>query len=83
MRVSATLEAGHAVLRVIDNGLGIEMHERERVFDRFYRCEAAAVTGSGLGLAIVRSIAQAHHATLTLSDNVSESGLMVTIIFPK
>ncbi len=83
VRVSATLEAGHAVLRVIDNGHGIAEHERERVFDRFYRCEGTAVTGSGLGLAIVRNITEAHHATLTLSDNVSDSGLMVTIIFPK
>ncbi len=83
VRVSATLEAGHAVLRVIDNGHGIAEHERERVFDRFYRCEGTAVTGSGLGLAIVRNITEVHHATLTLSDNVSDSGLMVTIIFPK
>ena len=83
VRVSATLEAGHAVLRVIDNGPGIAMHERERVFDRFYRCEGAAATGSGLGLAIVRNITQAHHAKLTLSDNLAESGLMVTIIFLK
>ena len=83
VRVSATLEAGHGVLRVIDNGPGIAMHERQRVLDRFYRCEGTAATGSGLGLAIVRSITQAHHATLTLSDNVLGSGLMVTIIFPK
>ena len=83
VRISVTLEAGHAVLRVIDNGHGIAEHERERVFDRFYRCEGTAVTGSGLGLAIVRNITEAHHATLTLSDNVSDSGLMVTIIFPK
>ena len=81
--ISVTLEAGHAVLRVIDNGHGIAEHERERVFDRFYRCEGTVVTGSGLGLAIVRNITQAHHATLTLSDNLSDSGLMVTIIFPK
>ena len=83
VRISVTLEAGHAVIRVIDNGHGIAMHERERVFDRFYRCEGTAETGSGLGLAIVRNITEAHHATLTLSDNVSESGLVVTIIFPQ
>ena len=83
VRISVALEAGHAVLRVTDNGHGITEHERERVFDRFYRCEGTAATGSGLGLAIVRNITEAHHATLTLSDNVSDSGLMVTIIFPK
>lgn len=80
--VSVTLEAGHAVLRVTDNGHGIAEHERERVFDRFYRCEGSEVTGSGLGLAIVRNITEAHHATLTLSDNLAGSGLIVSVTFP-
>ena len=83
VRVSVTLEAGHAVLRVTDNGHGIAAHERERVFDRFYRCEGSEVTGSGLGLAIVRNITDVHHAKLTLSDNLAGSGLTVTIIFAK
>ena len=81
--ISVTLEAGHAVLRVIDNGHGIAEHERERVFDRFYRCEGTEVTGSGLGLAIVCNITGAHHATLALSDNLTGSGLVVTVTFPK
>ena len=80
--VSVTLEAGHVVLRVADNGHGIAEHERERVFDRFYRCEGSEVTGSGLGLAIVRNITEAHHATLALSDNLTGSGLVVTVTFP-
>lgn len=82
VRISVALEAGHAVLRVTDNGHGIAEHERERVFDRFYRCEGSEVTGSGLGLAIVRNITEAHHATLALSDNLAGSGLVVTISFP-
>ena len=80
--ISVALEAGHAVLRVTDNGPGIAEHERERVFDRFYRCEGTEVTGSGLGLAIVRNITESHHATLTLSDNSAGSGLVVTVTFP-
>ena len=83
VRVTVTLEAGHAVLRVADNGHGIAEHERERVFDRFYRCEGSEVTGSGLGLAIVRNITEAHHAKLALSDNLMGSGLVVTITFPR
>ena len=83
VRISVALEEGHAVLRVIDNGHGIAEHERERVFDRFYRCEGSEVTGSGLGLAIVRNITEAHHATLALSDNLTGSGLVVTVTFPK
>jgi len=41
--VTASLESGSAVLRVIDGGPGISPAERERVFDRFYRGEAAGV----------------------------------------
>ncbi len=80
--IRITREAGQTVLRVIDNGSGIPAHERERVFDRFYRREGTQVTGSGLGLAIVRNIAEVHHATLALSDNLISSGLIVTIKFP-
>lgn len=79
--IHITHEAGVAVLRVIDNGNGIPEHERERVFDRFYRREGTDVTGSGLGLAIVRNIADAHQATVTLSDNQTSSGLIVTVRF--
>lgn len=82
VRVSITREEGEIVLRVIDNGSGIPAQERERVLDRFYRREGTEETGSGLGLAIVRNIADAHHASLTLSDNLISSGLIVTVKFP-
>lgn len=82
VRISVTREAGQAVLRVIDQGSGIPAHERERVFDRFYRREGTEATGSGLGLAIVRNIADAHHAVLALSDNTNGPGLVVTVKFP-
>ena len=81
VRLCVAREAGHAVLRVIDNGSGIPAHERERVFARFYRREGTEVTGSGLGLAIVRNIAEVHHAELVLSDNLKSSGLVVTVKF--
>lgn len=80
--ISVKRELGQVVLRVIDNGGGIPEQERERVLDRFYRREGTEVTGSGLGLAIVRNIAEAHHAKLTLSDNLMGSGLVVTVTFP-
>lgn len=81
VRVSVICETGKSVLRVIDQGGGIPEHERERVFDRFYRREGTEATGSGLGLAIVRNIADAHHAALTLSDNTNGPGLVVTVTF--
>jgi two-component system, OmpR family, sensor kinase len=48
---------------VEDDGPGIQIDQRERVFDRFHRTDAArdrASGGAGLGLAIVRAIADAH-----------------------
>ena len=53
---------------VEDDGPGIDPQERERVFDRFHRTDAArdrASGGAGLGLAIVRAIAHAHGGRVT------------------
>lgn len=80
--LSVTREEGRVLLRVLDHGSGIPEQERERVFDRFFRREGTNVTGSGLGLAIVRNIVEAHHAIITLTDNVPGSGLVATVSFP-
>jgi two-component system sensor histidine kinase TctE len=75
--------AGAAVLHVVDNGPGIPAHERDAVFQRFYRSETTgqAVDGSGLGLAIVREIARMHRAEVSLAD-APGGGLAVTVRFP-
>jgi two-component system, OmpR family, sensor kinase len=56
-------EAGRVRFVVRDDGPGIPADQRERVFERFHRTDAArdrASGGTGLGLAIVRVIAEAH-----------------------
>jgi signal transduction histidine kinase len=56
-------EEGRLRFVVQDDGPGIPADQRERVFDRFHRTDAArdrASGGTGLGLAIVRAIAEAH-----------------------
>ena len=77
---------GAALLEVRDNGPGISLEDRERVFDRFYRGAAAqaagAARGSGLGLAIVRRIAERHGGAVTLGPGVDGNGLGVTVRFP-
>jgi len=84
--VSLVVEAGHPVVRIADNGLGIPPAERERVFDRFYRSGESAdrartdVSGSGLGLAIVRRIAIQHGASVMLGDSPA-GGLEVSVRF--
>jgi signal transduction histidine kinase len=72
---------GGAVLEVADDGPGIPESERERVFRRFHRLDAARSTpGSGLGLALVRAVAELHGLSVTLSD--AAPGLRVTVAFP-
>jgi signal transduction histidine kinase len=78
-------EAG-AVLSVRDDGPGISPAERERVFDRFHRGDAARAAGdtrgSGLGLAIVKRIADRHGAHVTLERGIGGRGLWVRVAFP-
>lgn len=55
-------------LCVSDDGPGIAVADRERIFDRFYRGTATSnqQQGSGLGLALARAIAQRHGLSIEL-----------------
>lgn len=66
---------------VEDNGPGIPVEERERVFERFYRILGTDVAGSGLGLSIVREIALAHKAQISLKCGTGGRGTMVSVTF--
>ncbi|MFD3401417.1 sensor histidine kinase [Kribbella sp. NPDC058693] len=64
-------EAGDTVvLTVADDGPGIPLSERDRVFDRFVRLDGARgreTGGVGLGLAIVTEIVRRHRGTVTIA----------------
>ena len=69
-RVGVEVENGHAVLRVADEGPGLDQASAERVFERFYRVDASRARtggGSGLGLAIVQAIVEAHGGAVTVT----------------
>jgi two-component system sensor histidine kinase ChvG len=64
-------DGGRVHLSVTDDGPGIALQEREKVFDRFHSVrpdEEAFGAHSGLGLAIARTIAEAHDGTLAIVD---------------
>ncbi|SDR38595.1 two-component system, OmpR family, sensor histidine kinase TctE [Paraburkholderia fungorum] len=67
-----------AIVRVIDNGPGIEAEAQARVFERFYRASSHA-EGTGLGLPIVREIAHRQGGTVTLESNADGVGLVATV----
>jgi signal transduction histidine kinase len=75
--------AGDAELVVADDGPGVPAADRERIFDRFARTDAARDRrhgGTGLGLAIVRDIVQAHGGTIILAD--SDGGARFIVRLP-
>ncbi|HPE73485.1 MAG TPA: ATP-binding protein [Candidatus Competibacter sp.] len=64
------------VIEIVDNGPGIPISERERVFDAFYRMPGADGEGSGLGLAIVREVAIRLGGVLSLHERPDGTGLV-------
>ncbi len=68
---------------VEDDGPGIPPTERERVFERFERGQAAHdVAGSGLGLAIAREVAARHGGSLRLELPASGQGCRFVMALP-
>ncbi|TQJ24865.1 two-component system OmpR family sensor kinase [Micromonospora sp. A202] len=65
---------GFAVVEVADTGPGLSPEQAERVFERFYRADAARTrradgnTGTGLGLAIVAALVAAHHGSVSVAE---------------
>lgn len=77
-------EPRQAVLRVQDDGMGIDPADLERVFERFYRGEnarASAHQGSGLGLSIARSVVQGHRGSIAV-ESAPGSGARFTVKLP-
>ena len=70
---------------VVDDGPGIPRTERERVFERFHRVDAArnrSSGGAGLGLAIVRAIAEAHGGRVSVADSNGRPGARLELVLP-
>ncbi|HET8522135.1 MAG TPA: ATP-binding protein [Thermomicrobiales bacterium] len=71
VRVSLKRHGQQAVMTVADTGIGIAPDDQRRVFDRFYRADAArgrATGGTGLGLTIAKAIIEAHGGTIELTS---------------
>jgi heavy metal sensor kinase len=73
---------GGVEVQVADTGVGIPAEALPRVFDRFYRADAArGAGGTGLGLAIARMVAERHRGTITV-QSVPGRGSVFTVRLP-
>ena len=82
--LSARAENGHLSCTVGDTGLGIEIVDQERIFERFYRADPSRseeTGGTGLGLSIVKRVALAHGGNVQLESRPGK-GSSFTINLP-
>jgi signal transduction histidine kinase len=82
--VQLVVDGDMAVLTVDDDGPGVPVAQRERVFDRFFRLDSSRARtsgGAGLGLAMVRRIAEGHGGTARI-DTAPSGGARFAVRLP-
>lgn len=75
VRVTWERSGEEAVVKVIDQGVGIAPADLARIFERFYRVDASrsrATGGAGLGLSIVRQLVAAHGGRVWAESEVDQ-----------
>jgi signal transduction histidine kinase len=83
--LSADGDKKQAVIRVIDNGSGIDSEDLPRVFNRFDRVTESGIRGEaalGLGLPLTQQFIEAHGGTVELESRKGE-GTTVTLSIPR
>jgi len=76
---------GHAEVRVIDSGIGIQAKFLPHVFDKFRQADTSRTRvhgGLGLGLAIVRHLVESHGGTVHALSSGDEQGSTFTVRLP-
>ena len=83
--VQPITDRGRALVRVVDNGIGIPETTRDRIFESFFRGglgHSSEVAGSGLGLYISRQLAESHGGSLVLERTELGAGSTFTLALP-
>lgn len=85
IKIKTYMKDNKCVIEVSDTGIGVSDEGLKRIFERFYREDAARsreTGGSGLGLSIANYIVTAHGGTIKATHNLPK-GTIFTIRLPK
>ncbi len=85
IRITSSRSTKVLTLKFIDQGIGIDPQDKNKIFDRFYRSDKARTKsdsdGFGLGLSIAKKIISAHLGTLTV-ESETDHGSTFTVKLP-
>src|SRR5262249_12916650 len=84
-RLSLEVDGADAIIRGVDNGLGISPETLPKVFEPFVQAETTldrSKGGLGLGLALVKGLVEIHNGTVTAASRGAGSGAEITIRLP-
>lgn len=85
VEVQVRLERGRVVTRVIDNGEGVPLDQRKRIFGLFYRSGSELTRrqkGTGLGLYIVQTLVRQLKGRISVHGRVGHSGSVFEVDLP-
>ena len=74
----------YLVVTVQDDGVGMTLEDRERVFEEFFRAKnrkTSQTPGTGLGLSLVKRLVDMHHGTIAVSSEL-DKGSVFTVSIP-
>jgi two-component system sensor histidine kinase CiaH len=82
VKINGDAKGNAAIVRVIDEGIGIDKRELPFIFERFYRAdESRSIKGFGLGLSIAKKITDLHNGSIQVVSTLHK-GTAFTVRLP-
>lgn len=80
IKISGVAEGDGVVINIEDNGVGIALSEKEKIFEKFYQIEESftgQVEGAGLGLPLSRRIIAAHDGSVDVESKTGKGSKFI------